>query len=294
MARAQPTGRSDSRPRPQALRSLFRVVRFENCLFAYVATAIGFASAGDSGAPTWRLVLAGTVVALVLAFDNVVNDLFDEDADRRSKPWRPLPSGRISRRQASNLALVLALAALPVGMPLGRVPVGFSLVMLVLAYQYSARLKRIPLAGNAVVALQVGSTILFGALCAGDPTAATLIGAALVMLYSLTLEVAKTIEDEHADRAVGVTTVAHLMTRSGQGALVLGLSGMSASAAVGSGLALGAPPTYWLVLAPLVPLAWLGARWHMTTPPSSVRLRPLVGASKALWLLALVGLTTIT
>jgi len=268
-------------------------VRWENCVFAFLATGIGFASAGNGHGPWRRAVLAGTVVALVLACGNVVNDLVDEDLDRRSKASRPLPAGRISRRRATRLACWLAGGAVAAVVPLGGVPLVFTIVMLAVGYGYSARLKGIPLVGNLSMAIQVGSTIPFGALCAGRPTATTAIGFLLLMLYSLSLEVAKTVEDQDADRDAGLTTVAHVVARSNQGALVLALTVLCGSSAAALGLLVGAPPGYWLVLAPLVPLAGLSLRWHMYPPPIPAPVTGLLRTSKALWCLALLGLTMV-
>ena len=270
------------------------MARWENCVFAFGTAAIGFASAADPHQARWRLVVAGSVVALVVAFGNVVNDLFDEDVDTRSKPWRPLPSGRMRRRAAIRLSVWLAVVAVVAAVPLGRVPFLIAVVMLGLAYAYSARLKRIPLLGNVSVAVQVGSTILFGALSAGDPTVVTMVASVLVAMYALTLEVAKTVEDQDADGAVGMTTLAHVVDRPKQGALLLLLAVLSGMAAIAFGVVRDAPPGYWLVLTPLVPLIWLSLRWPAEKTDLSPPIAGFLRASKALWCLALLGLTMVS
>ena len=263
-------------------------------MFAFGTAAIGFVSAATPHQAGWRLAVAGSVVALVVAFGNVVNDLFDEDVDRRSKPWRPLPSGRMRRRDAIGLSVWLAVVAVAAVVPLGRVPFGITVLMLGLAYAYSARLKRIPFLGNISVAVQVGSTILFGALSAGDPTAGTVIVSVLVAMYALTLEVAKTVEDQEADGAVGMTTLAHVVDRSKQGALLLLLAVLSGLAAIAVGVVRSAPPGYWLVLAPLVPLISMSLRWQSEPTDLPAPIAGFLRASKALWCLALLGLTMVS
>lgn len=268
----------------------FRLTRVENCLFAFVATIIGFTSARHPHAATWRAVVAGTVAGLVLAFGNVVNDLFDQRADQRSKPWRPLPSGRITRWGAGYVATFLVVAALAGGAVLGWGLLGFVGLMLVLAFAYSARLKRVPLVGNLAVAVQVGSTILFGALVAGSPRGVTFAAAGLLLLYSLSLEVAKTLEDREADGAVGVITVAHVVPPSWQSPLLVAFTAMAATAAIAYGAILTPPVGYWLVLAPLVPLLVFARRWSGGTAGRVAAVGPCLRASKALWCLGLVGL----
>ena len=294
MARTHPTQVVEVRRRRSLLTPALRLVRWENCLFAWAAAVVGFASAATPHQPGWRLVVAGLVVALVLGFGNVVNDVFDEDADTRSKPWRPLPSGRIRRGEAIGLSVWLAVVAVLAAAPLGAVPLLIAVVMLGLAHAYSARLKRIPLLGNLSVALQVGSTIFFGALCAGHPTAVTVDASVVVAMHSLTLEVAKTVEDKDADGAVGMTTLAHVVDRTKQGALVLVLAVLSGAAAIAFGVVRDAPPGYWLVLAPLVPLIWLSLRWQAEPTDLPAPIAVFLRASKALWCLALLGLTMLS
>lgn len=295
MARTDPTQVAEARPPRRALLTPgLRLARWENCLFAYGATAVGFASAADPHQAPWRLVVAGSVVSLVLAFGNVVNDLLDEEVDTRSKPWRPLPSGRMRRRDAVGLSGCLAVAAAMAAVPLGLVLFVIAVVMLGLAYAYSARLKRVPLLGNLSVAVQVGGIILVGALCAGDPTGGTVIASALVTMYALTLEVAKTVEDQDADGAVGLTTIAHLVDRSNQGALVLLLAVASGAAAIAVGVVRGVPSGYWVVLAPLVPLIWMASRWKAGPTGSRPPITGFLRASKALWCVALLGLTMVS
>ncbi len=267
----------------------FRLTRVENCVFAFVATAIGFSSARHPHAPAWRGVVAGTVAGLVLAFGNVVNDLFDQRADQRSKPWRPLPSGRITRWGAGYVATFLVLSAVVGGGMLGLALLGFVGLMLLLAFAYSARLKGVPLLGNLAVAVQVGSTIVFGALVAGSPRGVTFAAAGLLLLYSLNLEVAKTLEDRDADGSVGVTTVAHVVPPSWQSPLLLTFTALAAITAVACGAALTPPVGYWLVLAPLVPLLVFARQWSGGAGRVAAVGRCL-RASKALWCFGLVGL----
>jgi 4-hydroxybenzoate polyprenyltransferase len=79
--------------------------------FTLVAPALGFASGAVTAAgaappepPSLSLVtypLIGLTMAAVLnAASNALNQIYDLEIDRINKPKRPLPSGRISRREA--------------------------------------------------------------------------------------------------------------------------------------------------------------------------------------------------
>jgi 4-hydroxybenzoate polyprenyltransferase len=90
--------------------------------FTLFAPALGMASGGATAigaAPreswSWWLVfypLLGALMAAVLnAASNGLNQIFDLEIDRINKPKRPLPSGRLSLREAWSFTLVTFVAA---------------------------------------------------------------------------------------------------------------------------------------------------------------------------------------
>src|SRR5713226_483666 len=60
--------------------------------------------------PTLALLLAAS--ACLYSGGMVWNDFFDVEQDRRERPYRPLPSGRITRRAAALLGVALLVAGL--------------------------------------------------------------------------------------------------------------------------------------------------------------------------------------
>ena len=91
--------------------------------FTLVAPALGFASgaataAGAAPREAWNTdlllyPLIGLVMAAVLnAASNALNQIYDLDIDRVNKPGRPLPSGRLSLREAWLFTRVAYVAAL--------------------------------------------------------------------------------------------------------------------------------------------------------------------------------------
>lgn len=105
--------------------------------------------------PTLRVGAAILIFCLVSGLTYTINDILDVEADRLhpQKKMRPIASGRLSIRQASFLAIVLALIAFPAAFLLstnfGWVCVVYTLLMLA----YSKWLKRIMLIDVLVIAL---------------------------------------------------------------------------------------------------------------------------------------------
>ena len=284
------TGRRSRSGLTRKVAGTLRLTRVENCVLAFGATVIGAASAGPGVATDEHGVLGGAVVAMVVAFGNVVNDVVDEEVDRGSKPLRPMPAGTVSRRFATRLAAVLATGAVALTAASSPGLLPFVAVMLVLAFVYSVRLERLPAIGNLSVAAQTGAVFLFGALGAGRLTGLTIAGTVLIGGHALCVELAKTMEDREADGLVGARTIAHVLTAGGQRALLLGALTAFAAATIVGRVTLQAPAGYWLVLVPALPLAALcfaGAGGSCAHP---ARIGAFIRVSKALWIVGLTGL----
>lgn len=272
--------------------ALLRLVRIENCLLGVATSMIGYGSAQASGRRSLNEVAILVIVALAVAFGNVVNDLVDEAGDRVSKADRPIVTGTISHRQAWVLAAGLSLLALIVGALLAGRLLGFIVAVLLLATLYSVRLKGVPFLGNLAVGVLAGSTFLFGALAHGHPTKATVVGTILITVAFLCFELAKTIEDADADAAVGLTTVAHVLGLMGQRWAILTVAVTYLAAVIGLGIAYQPAVAYWLVAAPVLPLLAYGVAGPRPRPGRGDRhpIQPFIRVSKALWCVGLLGL----
>lgn len=142
--------------------------------FTLVAPALGFLSAavtavGAAPAEPWRAELAtlpilGAVMAAVLnAASNGLNQIFDLDIDRINKPRRPLPSGRLSLRDAWSFTLGAYAVALWLAWlvaPSGRHECFWIVVVATaITYLYSAppfRTKRLGIWANVTIAIPRG------------------------------------------------------------------------------------------------------------------------------------------
>lgn len=193
---------------------LVQITRPHNCFGAAGVTLMGAYLASSAphllSPPVMRAIL---VVWLIVAACNVVNDHQDVTVDSLNKLQRPIPSGRVSRRTAGYLALLLALAALGVAWSLGPWPASSAVAAMILGASYSYHLKSTVLLGNVVVGLLSATTVIYGGMVAGDLTAAVGVASVLVFLFVSTREILKTIADQESDALAGVCTVAtHLGT----------------------------------------------------------------------------------
>jgi len=182
------------------------ITRPHNLAVAALTILAGWAVAGG-GNPDLRLVLAIAAGTLVAAAGNVVNDYFDADIDRINKPRRPIPSGRMTRRDSWRYYWALCAPALALGAAAGLPVLGFIVVWTLCLYAYSARLKTRFLLGNLTVSAVASSGFVLGALLAGHGGAA-FAPTLLAFLFLMGREIVKDVEDLPGDRACGARTLA--------------------------------------------------------------------------------------
>jgi 4-hydroxybenzoate polyprenyltransferase len=215
--------------------------------------------------PAWHLAWWPMLAALLLYAGGLIgNDLADEEEDRRDRPSRPIPSGRISRRAARLAALGCGAAGLLCAAAAGWQTLLAALFTLAAILAYNGGLKRRLVAGSLTMGCCRGGSLLLGVMTAGWPDGAA--GLVCAVVAGVTLYVA------------GVTAIADRETA----AVRLGVRRwVPLAAVIGIGLALG----WWLPLpgATLLLLAgaaaWAGYQaWQLRGIPAPARVGPAIGA----------------
>ena len=177
-----------------------------NGAFAFAAVWLGaFVGRGDLYYYDPKLLAFSSATALILSAGNGINDIFDLQIDTINRPARPLPSGRVSVKNAAitftimmGVGVALAFAA---GMILGFVATFAGLTL----FLYSIKLKAVPLLGNIVVGLLTSLTFLSGGMIAGAMRNAA-VPAIFAFLFTVSRELFKDIQDMPGDRASGIGT----------------------------------------------------------------------------------------
>lgn len=188
------------------LKGLVRLIRLGTVLSAMVVTALGgYVAAGSD--PDWMLVaLAALSVGLILGAADAVNDIVDVEIDRVNKPWRPIPSGAVSKRVAYNVAGLLAIVGLGIAVFLGREATILCTLAVGVSFLYAIFLRKIPLVKNITVAGITAITVVYGAISTGNIPVVVLVMSFVVFWCIMARETIKDIADVAGDIAGGVTT----------------------------------------------------------------------------------------
>ena len=160
------------------------------------------------------LTIAILSACMVAAAGYAINDYFDIEIDKINKPNRPIPSGRVSPKEALALSYVLFVAGVIIALPVGPLTTSFALINAILMYYYSKTLKKMGLVGNLVVAFSTSATLFYGALAVAEWVGCIdilwRVIPLVLMVFILTLarEIVKGVEDYVGDSTAGVKTLA--------------------------------------------------------------------------------------
>ena len=139
--------------------SIFKLVRAKNIAISILA--ILFFAHSLSGYSTFYLVCSLIVVSGYLAGGNILNDYHDYKIDLINRPKRPLVNQFITLESAYKLGLFLLILSFLISTIFTREVILISLFTLIILLLYTTRFKNIPLLGNILISILVGSIFLF-------------------------------------------------------------------------------------------------------------------------------------
>lgn len=212
--------------------NLIELIRPFNCFLASLATIAGFNLVSPPNLNTWWAALA---VFFITGAGNVVNDFFDIERDRINKPYRPLPSGKISKGFAVAISIILFSIGLffsyIINLELFYLAVLASSLLII----YSGFVKEYKFFGNILVSILVGLTFIAGSLAAGSWENGLFL-ALLAFIVNWSREIFKDFEEKSPEK----WTLASLIGKNGAtiAAIILVMIGIIAGAIMSFSLGL--------------------------------------------------------
>ena len=173
----------------------------------FVSVAGALLAAGEPD--PWRLVGAFAVATLGWIAALYGGDYFDRQLDAIAKPYRPIPSGRMSPRVALAGLVVSASLGAAIAVALNPVTLLVVAATAVLALSYSAIFKARGGLGNFVRGAPTALAFVFGTLATTATPPVELLPVALVFwLHDACSNIVGTLRDIDGDRSGGCATLA--------------------------------------------------------------------------------------
>lgn len=146
-----------------------------------------------------QIMLASLSVFLATGAGNVINDYYDYKIDAINRPNRPIPSGRISPKNAKIYAVSLFALATIIGYFISVLSGTIVLISSVLMIIYSKSFKSKCLIGNITVSFLTGLCFVFGGIVVNQ-----IVLGAYIMFFAFLMncarEIVKDIEDIEGDK----------------------------------------------------------------------------------------------
>jgi len=180
------------------LKYYLELIRVKNCITASFGAFIGglIASGFETGF-MGSILMASLVVFLICGFGNALNDIYDIDIDKINKPSRPLPSGKISLKNAWFFSYFLVFTGLLLSLFNFNCFI-IAIVNSLVLYYYAKRYKRNKIVGNLMVAYLTGSVFVFGGAAVGN-IGITIMLFLCAMFATWAREIIKDFEDMDGD-----------------------------------------------------------------------------------------------
>ncbi|MFO0873538.1 MAG: UbiA family prenyltransferase [Phycisphaerales bacterium] len=253
---------------PSRIQSWLELARASNVATCLSNTLVGAAIGWRAAATTneWsvttavRLAVTALAIGLLYVAGMILNDVVDATLDARERPARPIPSGRISRRNAMIAFAACVAAALAVLTILAPVAAGVGLLLVAVIVAYDLLHQR---SGGVILLMGLSRALVYAVAAAafGWP-----LDARLLVVFGATIFV----------YIVALSTVARIEAQpSSAGARGAGqrLAPMVLSVAPLAPLLVVRPSSWpWTILAAIVLFAWIQhGTMHLLATPSRRR-----------------------
>lgn len=181
------------------------LIRPSNFLITAASIFVSCILAGGTQAQLLPMLFASFGGALIGGGGMVINDIFDVEIDKINKPNRPLPSGAVTKFDASLFYAGLSVAGLMMSYYASWLAFLIALFAVPTIFFYSFWFKATPLFGNILVGTLTGLAFIYGGAAVGNIKLA-MMPAIFALLINIGREVIKDMEDVEGDSKNGIAT----------------------------------------------------------------------------------------
>jgi len=187
-----------------------QIIRPNVCLLSVFGLIVGSVVCGAVWLVKPIMMLYAAITSfLICSSGNVINDYFDFEIDKINKPNRPIPSGRISRKNVVFYFIILGLSGLGFAYFVSFPFFIIALFNFFVLTAYASNLKRTLLVGNFTVSyLAVSSVFASGFIVNSFQFSMPLLLLIIISFFgTMSREIFKDIEDVKGDKTVGAKTL---------------------------------------------------------------------------------------
>ena len=188
------------------IKNIFSLIRGYNIILSGIAVLIS--SYLLDSLLLYKTVEVSIIVMSTMALGNIMNDFLDIESDKINHPNRVLVNNKMATNDAIILFFLIAIILLYFSIYISFKGLLFLyLLILPLLFSYNLYLKKIPVIGNLIVSLLLGSVFLFTELSILNSINILLVPFFLVSVFSFVREMIKDMQDYTGDKRAGMNTL---------------------------------------------------------------------------------------
>lgn len=178
--------------------AFIELMRLGNCTMALIAILIGFALSNGSNYPMAALAAASGF--FICAAGQAINDYFDIKIDAKLSKKKPIPSGRITKKEALWFSIDLFILGNLLAYSINPLSSFIALVFTMLLVIYPLFMNKIKYLGNFVVAAGTAITFVFGSTATGGASSLVIALSLSAFFANIAREITKDIQDIKKDK----------------------------------------------------------------------------------------------
>jgi len=179
------------------------LMRLGNCIMASIAVLIGFFLA--QGINYFTAFYAAFSALMICGAGQAINDYFDAKIDAKTSKQKPIPSGRVTKKQALWFSLILFFVGIIISFTINMTTTFIAIVLSILLIAYPLLMNKTKYLGNGIVALGTAITFVFGSAATGTIPLLVIILSISAFFSNLAREITKDIEDVRKDKGTKIT-----------------------------------------------------------------------------------------
>ena len=198
----------------EKIKAIVELTRPRNMVISFLGVIVGAILVSSQNTIELKTVTAAISAMLILGAGNALNDYYDSSIDKINQPKRPIPSGRISKKEAKAITLILFLSGILLAASINASCLILATLNAIILTIYAKHSKQALALANLAVSYLTASVFIYGALTVIYTQEFNLIGipilGALVLssfLMTLSREIIKDIEDMPGDKKAKARTL---------------------------------------------------------------------------------------
>ncbi len=185
--------------------SFIKITRPINVIITFLVVVVAIIISEKEKTELSTILLTSLSASLIAASGNIINDIYDIEADRISHPKRVLVLGNLQKKEAWFEYLFFNFTSVFLVAYLSPVLLFIVIIAVGLLFIYSSYLKRLPLIGNIFIAFITALAFIYGGVAANNFEAA-IIPAVIAFLINLMREIVKDMQDISGDSKLNLKT----------------------------------------------------------------------------------------